>query len=137
MAAAAIPVAIVVGEALIEGVLLCATAVGVAVGVAVRAAAVVKKLVEAVQGDDDGNDDTDDDDDMDSQCCCGARGPSGKSKVHFIPKRSRKEAEEAARHYANADGVEHHASNTTDNSPHFHPTKGGVKIPGVHFQHPR
>jgi hypothetical protein len=57
--------------------------------------------------------------------------------MHCTLKSSRKDAEEAARHYANADGVEHHASNTTDGYSHFHPTRGGVKIPGVHFQYPR
>lgn len=78
-------------------------------------------------------------------CCCGMmhrssdRGPSGKFKVHFIMKNSRKEAEEAARHYGGADGVEHHPSNTHehDKYPHYHPTKNGQKISGIHFQYPK
>ena len=69
-----------------------------------------------------------------NMCCC--EGPSGKPKLHFIMKKSRKEAEEAALHYGNANGVVHHASNTHDNYPHFHPTRDGKKIPGVHFQYP-
>ena len=69
-------------------------------------------------------------------CCCNLIGPSGKFKNHFIMKKSRKEAEEAARHYGNANGVELHAHNTRDNYPHFHPTRDGNKIPGVHFQFP-
>ena len=70
-----------------------------------------------------------------NSCCCGL-GPSGKYKVHFIMKANRKEAEEAARHYPGANGVEYHPTNTKDKYPHFHPTKNGVKIPGVHFQFP-
>ncbi|KAK8897683.1 hypothetical protein M9Y10_015647 [Tritrichomonas musculus] len=70
------------------------------------------------------------------QCCCGC-GPSGLPKLHFIMKSSRKEAEEAARHYPGANGVLYHPTNTSDNFPHFHPTKNGIKIPGVHFQFPR
>jgi hypothetical protein len=71
-----------------------------------------------------------------SHCCCGAVGPSGKFKVHCILKSSRKEAEDAARHYANANGVEYHSGTASDSYPHFHPTRNGVKIPGVHFQFP-
>lgn len=70
------------------------------------------------------------------QCCCGC-GPSGLPRLHFIMKSSRKEAEEAARHYPGANGVEYHPSNTKDSFPHYHPTKNGKKIPGVHFQFPR
>ena len=69
-------------------------------------------------------------------CCCNQVGPSGKFKNHFIMKSSRKEAEEAARHYGKANGVEFHPHNKVDKYPHFHPTKNGVKIPGVHFQFP-
>lgn len=75
-------------------------------------------------------------------CCCGmmhcpgARGPSGKFKLHFHMKKSRKEAEEAAKHYPGADGALHHATNVVDKYPHFHPTRKGAKIPGVHFQYP-
>ena len=71
----------------------------------------------------------------DRQCCCGC-GPSGLPKIHFIMKRSRKEAEEAARHYPGANGVEYHAHNMNDCYPHYHPTRNGKKIPGVHFQFP-
>ena len=67
-------------------------------------------------------------------CCC--QGPSGNYINHFIMKKSKKEAEEAAKHYGNANGAELHAHNTKDNYPHFHPTRNGVKIPGVHFQFP-
>ena len=73
------------------------------------------------------------------RCCCGCDnsiGPSGKYKVHFIMKSNRKEALEAALHYENADGVEYHPSNAKDKYPHFHPTRKGKKIPGVHFQFP-
>ena len=69
-------------------------------------------------------------------CCCNQVGPSGFFKVHFIMKASRKDAEQAARHYLNANGVEYHPRNTIDKFPHFHPTRNGVKIPGVHFQFP-
>ena len=69
-------------------------------------------------------------------CCCNQIGPSGLFKVHFIMKASRKEAEEAARHYKNANGVEFHPHNQKDPLPHFHPTRNGEKIPGVHFQFP-
>ena len=51
-------------------------------------------------------------------------------------KKSRKEAEEAAKHYPLSNGVIYHASNTTDKYPHFHPARNGVKIPGVHFCFP-
>ena len=70
-------------------------------------------------------------------CCCNQVGPSGFFKLHFIMKASRKDAEQAARHYGNENGVEYHPSNTKDKYPHFHPTRNGVKIPGVHFQFPR
>ncbi|ORX47591.1 hypothetical protein BCR36DRAFT_584686 [Piromyces finnis] len=70
------------------------------------------------------------------KCCCDYLGPSGKPCVHVILKKSRKEAEEAALHYKNADGVMYHPHNTKDKFPHFHPTKNGKKIPGVHFQFP-
>ena len=69
-------------------------------------------------------------------CCCNQVGPSGKFKNHFIMKSSKKEAEEAARHYGNANGVEYHPHNTKDKYPHFHPTRNGQKIPSVHFQFP-
>ena len=69
-------------------------------------------------------------------CCCNLIGPSGSIKMHFITKSSRKAAEEAARHYGNANGVEYHPHNKTDKFPHFHPTRNGVKIPGIHFQFP-
>lgn len=71
-----------------------------------------------------------------ANCCCCGYGPSGLPKVHFIMKSSRKEAEEAARHYPGADGVLYHPTNTKDKYPHFHPTKNGKKISGVHFQFP-
>ncbi|KAG4103576.1 hypothetical protein H8356DRAFT_1072577 [Neocallimastix lanati (nom. inval.)] len=71
------------------------------------------------------------------ECCCNAVGPSGKFKLHFIMLPSKKKAEEAARHYANANGVECHPSNTKDKFPHYHPTRNGKKIPGVHFQYPK
>jgi hypothetical protein len=71
----------------------------------------------------------------DSDCCCGVRGPSGKFKQHFILKNSRKAAEEAARHYPGADGAEHHTGTDADVRPHFHPTKDGEKIPGIHFEY--
>jgi hypothetical protein len=71
----------------------------------------------------------------DSDCCCGVRGPSGKFKQHFILKGSRKAAEEAARHYPGADGATHHTGTPSDVRPHFHPTKGGEKIHGVHFEY--
>ena len=67
-------------------------------------------------------------------CCCSAIGPSGKFKNHFIMCKSRKEAEDKARHYGNANGVELHTRNTKDSYPHFHPTRNGKKISGVHFQ---
>lgn len=70
-----------------------------------------------------------------NSCCCGL-GPSGKYKVHFIMKANRKEAEEAALHYGKANGVLYHPSNTKDRYPHFHPTRNGKKISGVHFQFP-
>ncbi len=69
-------------------------------------------------------------------CCCNQVYRSGHYKNHFIMKKSRKEAEEAAKHYGNANGVELHPHNTKDKYPHFHPTRNGVKIPGVHFQFP-
>jgi hypothetical protein len=71
----------------------------------------------------------------DSKCCCGLQGPSGKFKQHFILKANRKEAEEAARHYPGANGVEHHTGTDGHVRPHFHPTKDGKKIPGVHFEY--
>ena len=70
-------------------------------------------------------------------CCCNQVGPSGFYKLHFIMKKSMKEAEESARHYNNVNGVEYHPSNTKDKFSHFHPTRNGVKIPGVHFQFPK
>ena len=70
-------------------------------------------------------------------CCCNSIGPSGNYKLHFVMLPSRKKAEEAARHYPCANGAEYHASNTKDKFQHFHPTKNGVKIPGVHFQFPK
>jgi len=71
------------------------------------------------------------------KCCCGYLGPSGEPCVHVIMKKSRKEAEEAALHYGNANGVEFHPHNTHDKFPHFHPTRNNVKIPGVHFCFPK
>ena len=69
-------------------------------------------------------------------CCCSKVGPSGQFKNHFIMKSSRKEAEEAAKHYGNANGVEYHPHNKKDKYPHFHPTRDGKHIPGIHFQFP-
>jgi len=69
-------------------------------------------------------------------CCCGRLGPSGKPCNHVIMKKSRKEAEEAAKHYKNANGAKLDAHNKTDKYPHYHPTRDGVKIPGIHFQFP-
>jgi hypothetical protein len=72
----------------------------------------------------------------DSECCCGARGPSGKPKQHFILKNSRKEALEAALHYGPADSVIPHSGYAQGVLPHFHPAKGGVKIVGApHFEY--
>ena len=70
------------------------------------------------------------------ECCCNENVKKIIPKYHFIMKSNRKEAEEAARHYKNANGVELHPHNTKDNYPHFHPTRNGVKIPGAHFQFP-
>ena len=70
-------------------------------------------------------------------CCCGKWVKRSEFRRHFIFKEGRKEAEEAARHYENANGAELHYHNTTDPFPHFHPTRNGVKIHGgTHFLFP-
>ena len=72
-------------------------------------------------------------------CCCEG-GRNILPRLHFIKKKSRKEAYEAARHYPGSNGVMYHPHNTSDNLPHFHPTYdygGKRKIPGIHFQFPR
>ncbi|ORX84183.1 hypothetical protein BCR32DRAFT_277361 [Anaeromyces robustus] len=71
------------------------------------------------------------------KCCCGLIGPSGAPYIHFVMKKSRKEAMEAALHYHNANGVELHPHNTKDKYPHYHPTRNGKKIPGIHIQFPK
>ena len=70
-------------------------------------------------------------------CCCNKVGPSGKYMCHNFNFSSRKEAEEAARHFQNANGVELHYHDTHGSSPHFHPTRNGAKIPGYHFCFPK
>ena len=59
-------------------------------------------------------------------CCCNKVGPSGQYKCHNIMCKSRKDAEEKARHFHNANGVVLH-------SGHFHATRDGKKISGYHF----
>ena len=59
-------------------------------------------------------------------CCCNKVGPSGEYMCHNIKCKSRKEAEEKARHHYNANGVLEHPG-------HFHATRNGVKISGYHF----
>ena len=79
----------------------------------------------------------------DTPCCCEYKKGEHSRPLfyqHFIFKSSRKEAKEAALHYPHARGVMHHAHNSKEKYPHFHPTidpAGKVKIPGVHFQYPR
>ena len=59
-------------------------------------------------------------------CCCNKVGPSGKYMCHNILFKSRKDAEEAARHFQNSNGVIQH-------SGHFHAARNGKKISGYHF----
>ena len=66
-------------------------------------------------------------------CCCNKVGPSGKYMCHNFYFNSRKEAEEAARHFQNSNGVELHYHDTRGSSPHFHATRNGAKISGYHF----
>ncbi len=61
-------------------------------------------------------------------CCCNKVGPSGEYMCHNIQCKSRKEAEEKARHFQNANGVIEH-------SGHFHAARNGVKISGYHFNY--
>ena len=79
--------------------------------------------------------------DNEEPCCCEyKRDKNAYYRNHFIFKSSKKEAKEAALHYRGARGVMHHAHNSKDNYPHYHPTidpAGLIKIPGVHFQYPR
>jgi hypothetical protein len=79
-------------------------------------------------------------DNNEEQCCCGEGRSTLPIRLHFIKKKSRKEAYEAARHFPGSHGVMYHPHNTKDNLPHFHPTydyEGSKKIPGIHFQFPR
>ncbi len=59
-------------------------------------------------------------------CCCNKVGPSGEYMCHNIHCKSRKDAEDKARHFHNANGVIEH-------SGHFHAARNGVKISGYHF----
>ena len=52
----------------------------------------------------------------------------GEYMCHNIQCKSRKEAEEKARHFQNANGVIEH-------SGHFHAARNGVKISGYHFNY--
>ena len=61
-------------------------------------------------------------------CCSNKVGPSGEYMCHNIQCKSRKEAEEKARHFQNANGVIEH-------SGHFHAARNGVKISGYHFNY--
>ena len=59
-------------------------------------------------------------------CCCNKIGPSGQYMCHNIRCKSRKEAEEKARHFHNANGTVLH-------NGHYHATRDGKKISGYHF----
>ena len=61
-------------------------------------------------------------------CCCNKVGPSGEYMCHNIQCKSRKEAEERARHFHNANGVIEH-------NRHFHAARNGEKISGYHFNY--
>ena len=62
-------------------------------------------------------------------CCCNKVGPSGQYMCHNIQCKSRKDAEEKARHFHNANGVIEHPG-------HFHAARNGLKISGYHFNYP-
>ena len=70
-------------------------------------------------------------------CCCNKVGPSGKYMCHNFYFDSRKKAEEAARHFQNANGTELHYHDTHGSNPHFHPLRNNAKIPGYHFYFPK
>ena len=61
-------------------------------------------------------------------CCCNKVGPSGEYMCHNFHFNSRKEAENAARHFQNSNGVISH-------NRHFHAARNGVKISGYHFNY--